>query len=188
MLQATVEPSLPGFDDSWLLDIDVTGFPEIRLHDEIITEPQLDSDSYHGIIDHSRHRGSRSRRTTLDQGQQPLSEGSYALGKPLPNDYWEVESTVQSGVNLSNPLNEEPFEFFATDSLLSERTTIGSSPREPTRTSVPPSCAKSKTRKRRRLSDSTKEKVKSVRRAGACLRCRVYKEPVGNFLLCDRRN
>ena len=189
MLQATVEPSLPEFDDSWLLDIDVTGFPEIRLQDETISEPQLDTDSYHENIDHSRQGGSRSRRSTLDQGQQPLSQGSYAPGKLFASDSWEVEPTIQSGINLPSPLNEEPFDFFATDFFLSEQTTVGSGSREPAKALVPPSCAKSRTRKRRRLSDSTREKVKSVRRAGACLRCRVYKEPVWNFLLCgDRRN
>ena len=174
----TRQPSLPGFDDSWLPNIDVTGIPEIWPQDGIISEPQSDTYSYQGIINDSQYRESRSRRRTPDQSQQPLGEGSYALGKPFASNSWEVDSMVQSEISLSRPLNEEPFDFFPIDSLLSERTTVESRSREPTKALVSPSCAKAKTRKRRRSSDSTKEKVKSVRRAGACLRCRVYKEPV----------
>lgn len=49
MLRATVEPSLPGFDASWLLDIDVTGLLEIWPQDGIIPEPQSDTYSNQGI-------------------------------------------------------------------------------------------------------------------------------------------
>ena len=178
MFGATVEPSLPGFDDSWLLDIDVTGISEVRPQDEITSEPQSDTDSYYGILKHSRHRGSRSRRNTPDQGQQPLSEGSYALGQPFGNSPWEVESMFQSEKNLSRPLNQAVFDCFATDSVISEQALVASRSWQPARPLVPHSCPKERTRKRRRLSDSTKEKVKSVRKAEACLRCRIYREPV----------
>ena len=181
MLRATAEPPPPAPDDSWLLDLDVTGLPglpDIWPQDESIAGPQSNTVSYYGTPDPARHRGSKSRRNTPDQGQRPPREVSYALGDLFTNNPWEVESMVQSGINLSRPFNEEAFDCFATDSFPAEPTTFGSGSREPANSLVPLSCSKGKTRKRRRLSDSTKEKMKSVRRVGACLRCRIYKEPV----------
>ena len=178
MLRATAELPPPTPDDSWLLDLDVTGLPDIWPQDESIDGPQSNIVSPYGTLDPTRHRGSKSQPNTPDQGQRPPGEVSYALEDLFTNNLWDVEPMIQSGINLSRPLNEEAFDCFATDSFLAEPTTWESGSREPANSLVPLSGSNEKARKRRRLSDSTREKMKSVRRVGACLRCRTYKEPV----------
>ena len=177
MLRVNVEPSLPEFDDSKLPHIDVTGFPDIWPQHNLIAEPQSDVDSNYEFLSLSRQRGSNFQRNSPDEGQQPPSEGIYPLEELFTDKPWQVNSIDQSEMKLSRPLNEEAFDCFATDSILSEPRIHGTCSIEPPEL-VPPSCPEPKTRKRRRLSDSNKENVNSVRRSGACLRCRIYKEPV----------
>lgn len=45
---------------------------------------------------------------------------------------------------------------------------------------APPEHVKRTKAKRKRLDADQKQKVKRVRRLGACLRCRIYREPVRN--------
>ena len=174
----TMEPSLLEFDDLKLPHIDVTGFPDIGPQDELIAGPQSGVDSNDEFLSLAQQRVPKAQRNTPDKGQQPPSEGIYAVEELFTDNPGGANSMVQLGMKVSKPLNEEAFDCFAADSIFSEPMTYGSRSIEPAESLVPPSCPKPKTRKRRRLSDSTKEKLSSVRSAGACLRCRTYKEPV----------
>ena len=180
-----MESSLPAFDDSWLLDLDVPRFPEIRPQDEMLSGPQPDNGSHDRTFNPSPHENQGSWQHALDRDQHPVSDASYSLGEWLTNNSWEKDLTVGLESDFSKPSNRDAFDCFTTNSILSKQPAFGSRSREPAEALMPPSSPKAKTRKRRALSDSTRAKAKSVRRAGACLRCRVYKEPVAFFLLYD---
>ena len=143
MLRVTAEPPLPGFDDSWLSDVDVTGFPEFWPPDESIAGPQSDINLYYEPLNPSRQRGSKSRRDTPDEDELPPSEGSYALEELFTDIPWEVESMAPLGMNLSRSPNEKAFNCFATDSIISGQMKFGSCSREPAKSLVPP-CSKEK--------------------------------------------
>ena len=173
-----MEPSLPEFDDSWFLDLDGTRCSDIWPQDELLSGSKPDNDLHDGIFDFSPHRDLVFWRKAPDQDQQPVHDDSYALGDLFTKNRWEMDSMVPLGINHSKPPNGGTSDCFATDSFLSEQPAVESRSKEPAGALFSPSSPKTKTRKRRHLSDSTREKAKSVRQAGACLRCRIYKEPV----------
>lgn len=173
-----MEPLLPEFDDSWVLDLDFEKLSEIWPEEEILSGLRRDEGSYDGVFDSLPHRDTGFWQNAPDQNHQPISNASYDLGEFLTSNSWKIDSAVQSGTSHSRPWDGETLGCLATDSILSEQPAVGSCPKEPMDSFIPPSSSKAKTRKRRRLSDFTREKAKSVRRVGACLRCRLYKEPV----------
>ena len=170
-----MELSLPGFDDSWFRGLDVTMFPDIWSPVEISSGPQPEGELQNNPTPHGDPGSSRN---TPDHDQQPVGNASYALEDLFANDSWEIDPTVQLGTDLANPSDGENFEFFAADSTLSEPSAVGPRSGEPAQALFPFSSPVAKTRNRRHLTDSTREKVRAVRRVGACLRCRLYKEPV----------
>lgn len=153
-------------------------FSETWPQDKISLGPQPENDLHDEIFSPSPHRDRGSWQNAPNQDQQPVSNTDYARQGLSTNSYWELDPTVQFEADLSKPFHGEVFDGLATDLVLSQPPAVGSCSGKPTELLVPLSSPIAKKRKRRRLSDSTKEKVKSVRRAGACLRCRVYKEPV----------
>ena len=181
-------PAEPCFDYSGCLDLDVSRFPEIWPQDEMLSGSLPDNDLYDSIFEPSPYRDPGCWRNPPIQEQKPVSDASHAPGDLFADSFWETDSAIQSDLNLLTPFDGVIFDCLATDSILSERPAVGAHSRELVEEPILPACLKAKTRKRRRLSDSTREKTKSVRRAGACLRCRVYKEPVGVLLPCDCRS
>ena len=173
-----MKPSLPFFDDSWILDLDVESFPDLWPQDEILSRPKQVEESYDEISNAFPQRDRGSWQNAPDQGHQPVSNAGYDLEEFLMNNSWEIDSVVQSRISASKSSEGNIFDCLATDSMLPEQPVVESRFTIPTDTLAPPSSSKVKTRKRRRLSDSTKAKAKSVRRVGAYLRCRLYKEPV----------
>ncbi len=178
-------PAKPRFDDLGCLDLDVLRFPEIWPQDETLSGSLPDNDLYDSIFEPSPYRDLGCWRNPPIQEQKPISDASHAPGELFTDNFWETDSAIQSDLNLLTPFDGEIFDYLATDSILSERPAVGAHSRGLAEEPILSACPKAKTRKRRRLSDTTREKAKSVRRAGACLRCRVYKEPVGILLLCD---
>ncbi len=181
-------PVEPRLDDSGFLDLDVSRFPEIWSQDKILSGSLPDNDLFDLIFKPSPYRDPGCWRNPPIQDQQPVSDANYAPGEFFTDNFWEIDSAIQSDLNPLPPFDGENFDCLAADSILSERPAVESHCRELAEAPILPACPKAKTRKRRRLSDSAREKAKSVRRAGACLRCRVYKEPVGVLLLCDCRS
>lgn len=165
-----MELSLPGFDDSWFTDPDVTMFPDIWSPVDMSSGPQPETEVHKNP---TPHRDPGSSRNTADHDQQPV--GKEVL---FANDSWEIDPTVQLGTDLAKPSEGKDFDFFATDSAIFEQSAVGPRSGEPTQALIPVPSQSAETRKRRRLTDLTREKARAVRRVGACLRCRLYKEPV----------
>lgn len=170
-----MELSLPGFYDSWFPDPDVTMSPDIWPPVEMSSGPQPESELQNDL---TPHRDPGVSQNTPDHDQQLVGNSSYALGDLFANDSWEIDPPVQSGTDFAKPSDGGDFDFFATDSTPSEQSAVRPRSGQPAQTLLPFSSPRAKTRKRRYLTDSTREKAMAVRRVGACLRCRLYKEPV----------
>lgn len=143
-----------------------------------MSETLADSDVRNGTFESWSHRHPGSWQNFSDQDQQLVSDTDYSLGKQTLNTSLEIDSTIQSDFDLLWPSDRGIPDCFATGSVQSEQSAVRSHAGDAAEAEVPPSLLSAKTKKRRRLSGPTKEKAKSVRRVGACLRCRVYKESV----------
>lgn len=170
-----MELSLPGFDDACFLDPDVTMSLDIWPPVEMSSGRQLESELQNNL---TPHRDPRFSQNTPDHDQQPVGNASHALEDLFANDSWEMDPHSSREQILRSLLTEGNFDFFATDSTPSEQSAVCPRSGEPAQAPLPFSSPRAKTRKRRHLTDSTREKAMAVRRVSACLRCRLYKEPV----------
>lgn len=134
-----MEPLLPGFDDSWFLDLDVTRCPEIWPQDEILTGPQPDNDLHDEILGPSPPRDPEFWRNLPDQDQQPVSDGSYAPGELFTHNSWEIDSMFPLEINLLKPSDGKVFDCFATDLISPEQLAVESRSRERAGELFPPS-------------------------------------------------
>lgn len=174
-----MEFSLPVFDDSWFPDPDITMFPDTWPPAEMSSGPQPESELQDNP---TPYRDLTSSRNNPDHDQQPVDGASCALEDLFANDFWEIDPTVRLGTDLANHSDGGIFDLSATDLTLSEQSAVGNRSRKPTQALLPFSSPRAKTRKRRRLTDLARQKASAVRRVGACLRCRLYKEPVCDSL------
>ena len=172
-----MEPSLLEVDDSSFVNLDVIDFPETWLQGDMFPDPQLDSEFHNGILNTSPPSYPESCPHALDPYYQRFTDTSYTSEDLLATNTWEGLSTIPSETNLSKSLYGKTLESSVTRNRLSEQPADDSCSAEPTKAMARPFRTPT-TRKRRRLSEFTREKAKFVRRVGACLRCRVYKEPV----------
>ena len=94
----------------------------------------------------------------LDQDQQLVSDASYALGETIPTHSWETDPIPQLDTKLLKRSDNEGFDCSNTNTNSSEQPAARSHSRELAEAPVLPSPPKLGTKKRGRLSDSTKIK------------------------------